>query len=439
MTDLNDILRITITKQTQTVSQAGFGVPMILGAKAASVFDAGQYVRAYTAVADMLTDGFLSTDKEYKMASALMSQEKRPSKFLVGVHSAPTKEVLKATFTGTLSSGTVSVVINGTTYSEEYATSEAATMAALATAIAEDALIDSCSFATGVLTITSIAGEGIDFGGVPSKGNYSAVAFSRTASVSTIETDVGNIDMQMSDWYAALLVSTSFDDIVAAAQLFETQKRIFGFDEISKYALTTGEELTASQKVFSLNLEHTACMYNPARAEFKTAAWFGRVLPEAAGSENWAYKSLASCSVYKLTATQEAALAAKNVNRYLAIGGLTSTIFGHVANGQYLDIVRGEHWLTSRIQERIYSRLHKDSIPYTNEGIAIVQNDVYSVLKNGVSQGLIADDGKISVYVPAISEIPDADKGNRHLPDVKFYGTLQGRINKISINGTLAL
>ena len=439
MTSLNDIINIQISKSTQTVSAAGFGVPMILGAKAGTVFTAGEYVRKYTDIADLLTDGFLSTDKEYKIAAALMGQSKRPSSFMVGVHTTPTKEVLKLTFTGTLSSGSVSVVINGTTYTQAYATSEAATMGALATAIEADSHLDTCTFATGVLTITSDAGEGINFGGVPSKGNYSAVAFSRTAQTSTIESDVANIDQQMADYYAVLLASSSYDDIIAAAELFETQKRIFGFDEISKYALTTAETLTASQKVFSLSLEHTASIYNPVRTEYKAAAWFGRVLPEAAGSENWAYKTLAGCAVYKLTTTEEAALAAKNVNRYFAIGGLPSTVFGQMANGQYLDIIRGEHWLTSRIQERIYSRLHSDVIPFTDKGIAIVENDVYSILKNGVTQGLIADDGKISVSAPLLADISTTDKGNRNLPDVKFYGTLQGRINKVSISGTLSL
>jgi hypothetical protein len=439
MTSLNDIIQIQISKSTQVVSEAGFGVPMILGSKAATVFTAGEYVRTYSDTAAMLTDGFLSTDKEYKIAAALMSQSKRPQSFMVGVHTTPTKEILKLTFTGTLASGSVSVVINGTTYTQAYATSEAATMGALATAIQADSLLDTCVFATGVLTITSGAGEGINFGGVPSKGNYSAVAFSRTAGTATIESDVANIDMQMADWYALLLASTSYDDIIAAAQLVETQRRIFGFDEISKYSLTVGETLTASQRTFALSLEHTAAIYNPVRTEYKAAAWFGRVLPEEAGSENWAYKTLAGCAVYKLTTTEESALSAKNVNRYIAIGGLPSTIFGQMSNGQYLDIIRGEHWLTSRIQERIYSRLHNDTIPFTDKGIAIVENDVYSILKSGIAQGLISDDGKLAVTSPLYADISTVNKGNRNLPDVKFYGTLQGRINKVSISGTLSL
>lgn len=442
MTTLNQIISVSISKETQAVSQAGFGVALIVGPNASGVFGAGEVVRSYTSPADMITDGFGLTDKEYLMALSLMSQSKKPSSFMVGVHDAPTSDNLEITYVGTLTSGSVAVKVNGTTYTQAFDTDQDTTMSALAVLIAADTLVASCSWDDigQVLTIVGSAGEGINYGGVSSLGDFTSSSEAFDPQTSTIATELALIDQANDDWYALLLASSAYDDIIAAAAAIEAQNRIFGFDEISEVALVTGEALSALYKVNSLNYEHTSSIYNPTRTEYKFAAWFGEVLPQQPGSVNWAYKTLAGVSSYKLTSTQETELDGKNGNRYMKVGGVDITQFGYMANGQYLDIIRGEHWLVARIQEAVYSTLvNSPKVPYTEPGFVIIQNNVFSVLNQGVANGYLVDDTTKRVEVPALADISTTDKANRHLPNVKFYANLAGAVNTVAIEGTLTL
>ena len=64
------IVTLNITRQTKSVSRAGFGTLMIMGMH--KIYN--DRVRAYTETSAMLTDGFDSTDPEYLAATAFFSQ-----------------------------------------------------------------------------------------------------------------------------------------------------------------------------------------------------------------------------------------------------------------------------------------------------------------------------------------------------------------------------
>jgi hypothetical protein len=85
MSDLNDIVQVTIDRQTQAVARASFGTPSIISefstGKTTVAFERHRY---YASLTEMTTDGWLTTDPEYKAAQLYFSQNPKVTKVMVG-------------------------------------------------------------------------------------------------------------------------------------------------------------------------------------------------------------------------------------------------------------------------------------------------------------------------------------------------------------------
>ena len=122
--------------------------------------------------------------------------------------------------------------------------------------------------------------------------------------------------------------------------------------------------------------------HQDAASDFPECAWFGGVLPLDPGSETWKFKRLNSISYSNLTSTQSQNARNKKANTYEFIGGVGITREGTVAQGEFIDIVRGVDWLTSRIQEFVYSVLvNSNKVPYTDAGITAIESEVKRALQ----------------------------------------------------------
>jgi len=82
MAAIDNLINITVTQQTQAVSIASFGIPLIVGPTDAGWED--DVVRAYTSPSEMLSDGFTTAAPEYKSAVVMYSGTSAPSQFCVG-------------------------------------------------------------------------------------------------------------------------------------------------------------------------------------------------------------------------------------------------------------------------------------------------------------------------------------------------------------------
>lgn len=85
MPSISQIVNVQISRETAAIAQAGFGVALIVGESAQSVFDVGEVVKTYTSLDEMVLDGFAVSDPEYLAAQRLMGQKNKPAKFLVGL------------------------------------------------------------------------------------------------------------------------------------------------------------------------------------------------------------------------------------------------------------------------------------------------------------------------------------------------------------------
>ena len=111
-----------------------------------------------------------------------------------------------------------------------------------------------------------------------------------------------------------------------------------------------------------------------------------------------------------------------------------------MAQGEFIDIVRGVDWLTSRIQEFVYSVLvNSNKVPYTDSGIAAIEAEIRRALQLGIGNNFIANDPAPTVTVPKSTNVPSNDKAQRILRNVKFQATLAGAIHAVNITGTVTV
>ena len=105
---LSDIVNVVITRQTQTVSEAGFGVPMILGANNAFT---GR-IKFYSDMAGVALD-FSPNDPEYIAAQDIFSQSISPALIAIGRRQVNAVSVQVISASG---GNTYTVAVNGVNY-----------------------------------------------------------------------------------------------------------------------------------------------------------------------------------------------------------------------------------------------------------------------------------------------------------------------------------
>lgn len=191
-------------------------------------------------------------------------------------------------------------------------------------------------------------------------------------------------------------------------------------------------------------------IYSPNKTEankYMNVAFAVSCLSFEPGSETWAFKSLHGVSVAELTATQMSTLQEKNISYFTEYGGKAITQGGKTVNGEWIDTVRFMWWQKSDMQERIYNLfVTQPKIPYTDNGIAQVQNQIICSLKRGQAMGGIApteydEEGNAipgyTVTVPRARDLTQAERASRQLKGCKFTARLSGAIHNVEVRGTL--
>lgn len=262
--------------------------------------------------------------------------------------------------------------------------------------------------------------------------------------VNPVATDLDLINNANNTWYALISTSRDVPTVKAIAAWVETRIKLFGTASSDPVIINTqaGSDTTSIAAFLNQNgYVRTFVMYHQdAQFDFPEAAWFGAVLPLEPGSETWKFKTLNGISYSNLTTTQSMNAQNKKANTYEFVAGVGITANGTVAQGEFIDIVRGIDWLTARIQEFVFSVLvNNPKVPYTDAGIALIQAQVMRALSLGISNDFISNDPAPTVTVPKAADVPSVDKANRILRNVRFQATLAGAIHAVVIRGTVSV
>lgn len=435
---IEKIVNINISLQTATVERQGFGRALILGPNASFAEDA----RLYTSLTGVAAD-FSTSDDEYKAAAKLFGQSVKPPDVLIGKRDTPVAQIVDITI-DSLAAELYTVTINGVAFTADYTGGAPADSSTVVTALL--ALINAGAEPVTAGATGTPPNEDMDLTADNAGQAFTAtVTANMTATVTTanvgVQTDLQRIydsgDLGQS-WYALILTSRTTYEITEAAIWIEANKRLFVACSGDSGIIGSGSTDIASV-LQAAAYARTAILYSGDQANFPEAAWLGLMLPKDPGSATWVFKTLAGITADELTDTQETNAVGKNATIYIERGGVNNTQNnngGQVADGEWIDVMRGIDWLEARLEENIYSLLlNVDKVSFTDNGIDQVVNAMQEILELAVTRGVLES---YTITRPDAADFTAAQKATRELTGVSFTGTLQGAIHKITINGTVS-
>ncbi|MCC8014386.1 MAG: DUF3383 domain-containing protein [Eubacterium sp.] len=134
-------------------------------------------------------------------------------------------------------------------------------------------------------------------------------------------------------------------------------------------------------------------------------------LANESGSETAAFKTLSAVYPSELTSTEQKSLKESCLSYFITVGSKNVTMVGKVLADEWCDIIRFRDWLKNDMQVRIVSIfLALPKVPYTDNGITLIQNAMEDSLQKGQIVGGIAEaeydeDGKQRQYIIRGSQV----------------------------------
>ena len=446
MANLDRVVNVQISLNTTGISTEGFSTLLCVGAHAHTL----PRVSVYTSASDMIADGFSDTDPLYLMVADAFSQTPKPSMVKVGRRqvSAVDITVAKVTSAGVYTVKVNSLNANSETVTQTYTyTNSGGTASAIATALQN--LISNDTKAVVTATVTN---EVITVTGKTDAAFAIEITNNMTQTVKTVDETIAEtmtaITGYDNDWYGWALADRTPENIIAAANWTETVRKLFG-TSIAEAGAYNPESITdTGYLLYNGNYYRTHWWYHKdANTDFPETAVMARCFAIEPGGETWANKKLAAVTADGLTEGQYQAITNKNGNTFERFRNVSITQNGKVAAGEWIDVIRFRDWLQEEITVNVFNALiNRDKIPYTDEGIAVVEAQIRKALQLGVRRGGIAPDEYdengntnlgYTVEVPLAASISANQKASRVLNDVKFTARLAGAIHVVKITGSL--
>lgn len=262
--------------------------------------------------------------------------------------------------------------------------------------------------------------------------------------------------LEVSGWYVLCTAGVDPSEYKSIAAYIETQEKIFCYTEMGFFgAGEDGENEPTVGKVYY----RTCGIYGRETTDqsdedvpevnwYMNVAWIAKWLNYESGSETSAFKTLASVYPSALNSTEMKALADANLNYFITVGNKNISMNGKVIAGEWADIIRFRDWLKNDMQVRVVNLfVTSPKVPYTDSGIALVQNQMIASLKYGQDVGGIAEDefdedGETipgyTTSVPLVTSLSASEKASRRLTKCKFKARLAGAIHFAEITGSLA-
>lgn len=434
MANPDNIVTVNITVQDASVTQTGFGTPMILTHEAAF---GPELVRSYGSVTAMTTDGHAAAGATVAAATAIFAQNPKVPTLKVGRRTSTPTAMTRIMTVATVNNSTLyTVTLSGTAFT--FTSDASATAAEIALGL--DAAINA-----GTVPVTSTDNldgtfdlvedvAGTIFGLSHDVGQ---ITQDDTTAEAGIAADYAAVKAEDNDFFGVMMTSSATLEIVALATAVGADRKIFIAQSADSDILSD----TAGNLFETLNVaghNRTAGIFNQDNFDYANAAWMGRQFPKDPGSSTWAFKDLTGVALDALSDTQISNIESNEGNHFTLTKGLRFTLQGTMASGRFIDIQRGIDWLTVRMQERLLQLLaNAEKVPFTQPGITSLENEVRAQLAEAVTKGVITD--TFTVTPPLVGNVSSTDKANRVLNNLDFTATLQGAIHQVTVNGNVSL
>ena len=295
MSDLDDIVSVTITAETLTPDQTNFGIPLIAGYFPTTVFP--ERVRSYRSAAEMVSDGFGANDPIVRAAQRLI-QNPKVSQFKIGRRANAMSQDVLLTPNNTTEGFTVTLAVvspDGTTTNISRINGAAETPTTIATALQPliDAIVGlTCVDNTGSVSCTAAAGDLFDYRGI------AGLEVKDETADPGIVADLTAIRAEDSGWYGLALDSNSKAEVAAAAGWAESEVLIAGFTSADEEVL---DDLAGNiaETLNAAAYDRSFLLWNRAVLSYAAAAWIGDRFPFDPGASTWKFKQLSGiCLLY---------------------------------------------------------------------------------------------------------------------------------------------
>jgi hypothetical protein len=438
MAELDTIVNVNITADSTSVSQAGFGTPLVLSYH--TVF-ADRY-KIYTSLAEMSEDGFATYDHAYRMAKAAFDQDPTVEQVVVGRLPAAPSFATRLTMTSAVQGVHIKFKViqpaTGTVTQIDYTigASETTTTVATAVELLTEAVtgVDSTSSTSTVTLTPTVAGRRVF---VYDLENCTVL---ETTADAGYDTELTALELEPDlDFYFITTDSSSTANVADVAAWTLSRKKLY-FAALQNSGLLDNTDTVASD-LLALANDRTVILYSKNAHEFADVAWTAVIGCQTPGSITAALKTLIGVTVSSLNTTQKTNLENDNVNHYMAVKNRKVTRKGKVVGGEWIDIRHGIDALEARIQETVFDLLADSSkVPFTEAGFQLISAAIEAACQAFVGTdnepGMLVA-GSIKVIMPKLSTISDTDKNNRELKGVRFSALLSGAIHYVEIRGTL--
>ncbi len=256
---------------------------------------------------------------------------------------------------------------------------------------------------------------------------------------SGVAVDLAACALESDAWYALVTLYNSSAYVTGAAGWIETQTKVYIPDVNETEAITTaiGSANDTLKALHTSARTRTMGAYHPSPAAMFAAAWMGRCLPEAPGSETWNDKTLSGPAVVTLTTTQRNNLLARHANSYQLVAQLNKTFTGQSADGEFFDTIRDLDSFVDDAGKSVYAVISgAGKVAFDDAGIARVEGALRAAVKRAIKAGIVAD-GTDTYEVPLAADVNPSDRANRILSGLKFAFRLAGAIQDVLITGVV--
>jgi len=235
------------------------------------------------------------------------------------------------------------------------------------------------------------------------------------------------------------------NDVINTIKWVEKNEKLFAFEYTDYDEFPVADSTTKYYRSLGLFAGNTDV--ESELNEYAALGWMAEMFGYEAGTETWHLKEIKGIEPSRLTDAQKTELKAKNINTFLRYAGVNCTIGGLTLAGEWIDVIRFRDWLKNEMQKKIFKALKANrKVPFTDNGIGMIEGAMEEVLKTGQDLGGIVadkydDDNNIisgyEVYVPKASDISEEEKKSRKLSGCRYTAKLASAIHLVEIEGYL--
>lgn len=238
------------------------------------------------------------------------------------------------------------------------------------------------------------------------------------------------------------------NDVTAAISWTEANEKLFAF-EYTDYDACPVKNFSfyRSFGMYTGDADGYTADEQPAENEYAALAWMAKCFGYDPGTETWDMKELATIVPCGLSSDQKKALKEMKINMFLRYAGANCAIGGYMLAGEWIDVIRFRDWIKAEMQTRVFNVIKTNrKVPFTDNGIGLIEGAMESTLKEGQDIGGIAptefdaDDNEIpgfKVFVPKASDLTEAERKSRKLTGCHYTARLAGAIHVVEIEGYL--